>query len=1186
VRNLQATTLHVELLPGRPDPEPADPFELPDRLAHPLDVTLELAGASDIVIYPEPDAEPIRIDNVSLIATLADSRLDIERIDVRSPLLTLEARASVIAAGDYPVDAHFEWTLRFPDLAEMPGTTRIYGTLMDLRIDQALGAPYNTQLQATLTNLLGGDAQPHVFAEAKIQQLHTVDIGPDLPSMTWSLDTRVEGPIDALAVEASTRVDGFEPGTVDATVSALIGSGAVHVRELVVTQPEHDGQLTAMGRVAFDGQVAADLHIAWERLQWPLHDTPAVRSARGELRFTGPPDDYALRLSAAVEVPERPAVMLDVVGSGNLEAIALELHALTDAGAVTGHAQLTWEPALTASVELNGQEIDPEAFVAGWPGRVGFGLAVDAEVDDETIRVQVHRLEASGTVRDAALALQARATYVQRPGTNETLEHAVVIDALNLSLGSARVAVEGRIAATADLEWRLDAPRMSDLLPGASGQLAGSGTVTGAMPRPRVRVELTGTDFAYEDYMLERLDLDADVVLDGTLPSSLALDMARGELGGIDLEQIELRGAGLPGDHRLNLSLRTSAGDADVDVEGHLEEFEEAEPSWYFRITEARLAYPDLAPWILNEAAEGVAGAGEVSVSRNCWASDDARLCFGGQRTASALDFSFELSGLGFGYFEPLMSEDYAVSGELSASGTLAQRDDGPLTGDVEVTTSAGEFELADRTGTAHASRRFRLEPSQANLSLTPQQAVLDVAFVMEHGHVRLNAQVLDPNGETPPPERPLRGSLSVDVPDLSFIAEIVPELTRAAGHINGELDLAGTLQDPTLSGRLALEEGLAQLPVAGITLTDIEVEVRGHGRDGIALSAQAHSGAGSISVIGELSLLGDTPLAELRIQGDEFQLANTRDARIFISPDLTIDAGAERVDVVGEVFIPRAEITPQARPPAAVTASADEVLEKEDANDIEQESGRAFHARVRIRLGDAVSFDGFGLTARFEGNVLAVQAPNAPATGTGELRILDGEYRAYGQGLVIETGRVYFAGGPVSEPAIDIRAVRRPQEGIVVGAHVVGTLAEPEFTLFSEPSMTQQEQLSYLVLGRSLQNAPQGERSALSQAALAMSLRGGDFLARNIGERIGVDQLTIETGSGEAGAASDPSQAALVAGKYLTPRLYVSYGIGLFDPVNVLRLQYAISQNWQLVTESSSESTGADVVYTFERGR
>jgi translocation and assembly module TamB len=123
-------------------------------------------------------------------------------------------------------------------------------------------------------------------------------------------------------------------------------------------------------------------------------------------------------------------------------------------------------------------------------------------------------------------------------------------------------------------------------------------------------------------------------------------------------------------------------------------------------------------------------------------------------------------------------------------------------------------------------------------------------------------------------------------------------------------------------------------------------------------------------------------------------------------------------------------------------------------------------------------------------------------------------------------------------------------------------------------------------VLGRSLQEAPAGETSALSQAALAMGLRGGDFLARNIGERIGVDQFGIETGTGEAGAESDPMQAALVVGKYLSPRLYVSYGIGLFDPINVLRIQYTISDRWRIVTQSSSEATGADIVYAVERGR
>src|SRR5690606_1074482 len=225
-------------------------------------------------------------------------------------------------------------------------------------------------------------------------------------------------------------------------------------------------------------------------------------------------------------------------------------------------------------------------------------------------------------------------------------------------------------------------------------------------------------------------------------------------------------------------------------------------------------------------------------------------------------------------------------------------------------------------------------------------------------------------------------------------------------------------------------------------------------------------------------------------------------------TPTLDITADAARIEVTGEVLIPRAEITPGTSPPSAVAASSDQILLTEEAEEEDAAAARELHARVRIALGDAVNFDGYGLTARFAGNVLAVQAPGTPTTATGEINIIDGEYRAYGQGLVVETGNVYFAGGPLTEPALDIRAVRRPQPGILVGAHVVGTLEEPQFTLFSEPAMTQQEQLSYLVLGRSLQEAPAGESSALSQAALAMGLRGGDFLARNIGERLGIDQL------------------------------------------------------------------------------
>ena len=158
---------------------------------------------------------------------------------------------------------------------------------------------------------------------------------------------------------------------------------------------------------------------------------------------------------------------------------------------------------------------------------------------------------------------------------------------------------------------------------------------------------------------------------------------------------------------------------------------------------------------------------------------------------------------------------------------------------------------------------------------------------------------------------------------------------------------------------------------------------------------------------------------------------------------------------------------------------------------------------------------------------------------------------------------------------------MRHPTEDITVGARVRGLLAAPELSVFSEPPMPQQEQLSYLVLGRGLEDASDSESSAMSRAALALGLKGGNFVSERINENLGLDAFGIESDSNESA-----SEASFVIGKYLTPSLYVSYGIGLLEPVNTLKLRYAISKRWRLVTESSSEASGGDLIYKIERGR
>ena len=56
--------------------------------------------------------------------------------------------------------------------------------------------------------------------------------------------------------------------------------------------------------------------------------------------------------------------------------------------------------------------------------------------------------------------------------------------------------------------------------------------------------------------------------------------------------------------------------------------------------------------------------------------------------------------------------------------------------------------------------------------------------------------------------------------------------------------------------------------------------------------------------------------------------------------------------------------------------------------------------------------------------------------------------------------------------------------------------------------------------------------------------------------------------------------------GKYLSPRLYISYGIGLFEPVSTFRIRYLFNEHMTFQAEASATQSGADVFYTFERGR
>ena len=402
-----------------------------------------------------------------------------------------------------------------------------------------------------------------------------------------------------------------------------------------------------------------------------------------------------------------------------------------------------------------------------------------------------------------------------------------------------------------------------------------------------------------------------------------------------------------------------------------------------------------------------------------------------------------------------------------------------------------------------------------------------------------------------------------------------MPEIEQLRGQINGTIEAQGSLGKPSFTGQLDLAQGRLDLRDYGISLNPLTAKLSGKADGNLNVDLSATSDGGSLRFLGQTNADLTNPSLSATIKGERFLAARTDEATVYISPDLKLNVQNQRVELTGELGIPEAKLQPGEPQDEVQTVSGDQVLIS-DAPATPKEPLWQLMARLRLVLGDKVSFQGMGVQTRLTGKLDIREDPNKPTTANGEIRLIDGAYEIYGQKLDIDTGRLIFANAPITQPAIDLKASREPRPKILVGVRVRGLLDAPTVKLFSTPAMRQAEQLSYLILGRPLEGN-EGNPS-LASAALALGLSRGDKYIKGLTDTLNVDEIGIETTPGESS-----EKASLVVGKYLSPRLYVSYGAGLFEPLHKLRMRYRISEHWTLTGESGT-AQGADILYTIER--
>lgn len=564
-------------------------------------------------------------------------------------------------------------------------------------------------------------------------------------------------------------------------------------------------------------------------------------------------------------------------------------------------------------------------------------------------------------------------------------------------------------------------------------------------------------------------------------------------------------------------------------------------------------------------------------------------------------DLTAESTGLDLALIQPWLPDGTRLSGHLSgrARGMLLPEGRFQLSGDAALSRGTlhqerpdGAIDLAFSAATA--SWGWREQALAGTLSLT----------LADHGRVRSEFQL-------PLPARfpvafnqqgALRGSLTGQVQEKGIITALFPELVReSSGELEANLKLAGTWEAPLVSGTLGLAKAGAYLPAAGIRLKEIRVAARLEKNLIRIDSFRAVSGTGHIEGSALLTLSG-WRLVGYRgtLRGENFQTVHTPEFRMQSTPDLSFEGTADKLTLRGELRLPELRIV-GTQSSAAVAPSGDVVREGRVATAATpSDSPLALDVSVRVVLGERVFVKVAGIDAQLDGAVQLSLSSLDRITSAGAIRVVKGSYRTYGVNLRIDRGRLFFAGGPLDSPALDVLALRTVGE-VRAGVQVSGTLQRPITKLYSEPAMPDVDVLAYIVLGHPVGSSGE-QASLLTQAAGALfTSKQATVLQEQIRDRLGLSTLEVQDGVGGGsgfmgykplqvtapGAIPADQQAGitetvLTVGKYLTPKLYVSYGKSLFTGSNLFKLRYDIFKKWQIETQAGSES-GADLFYKLE---
>lgn len=997
-------------------------------------------------------------------------------------------------------------------------------------LDERLVVDQLEMIAADINARLDGNLQlePPFDLLAKVEGRYEVTEDAGATSLILPFKLEFSGNLENVQFDFASRENGMQVGgeLLQLAISGSASANAIQISSASLSGPGTDLLINIEAHMDIKAN-EVNAQLDWTGLSWPLADaTPDFFSPSGRLSVNGSLDQWTSNGEAELQLGDYPRGRFEIHAAGGRTSARLTIpDGAVLGGSVSGEASADWTDGLIWDARISTQGINPEPLLPGWPGQLDAELEIKTSSQAGSFQIKLASMQ--GQIR--GLPINARGGFIIT-GNNVTFSH------VDIRTDKAMLLLDGDATESAGISMKFSGELPTVLLPGTSGSIEAEARYSSHPNEQALELQLEALDLAWNGYYIREVSVSTHGA--GLIPA-LQLDALGVGYQDLLLDELSLNFSPEGERHKLRLDL--AGDDFTLGTKMTVAPENASEPlntSWSGTVDELEVGLKQTYILSLSKPAAIKWSPEAVLLGPACLREDGgAGLCLNGEYQTSG-DWSLvaDTITVPIDYLRDKLELNVHFEQLLEGRMEWFQAQNQAPTGGAEFRITAGSIiDLDDGELLAETSEgRFAFTLQNGNL----ESGVLDLEFPGS-GFIDIDFDVLDIIGDG---ARILKGRAVTQLDDIKLIGQLVlPAVDEIGGRFDSNIQLGGTLTDPAFDGGFKFSNGLFNYAPIGLKLENVEFEGQVEQRDRGSFKGRFQAGEGIGSIEGTLLFEDiEQPQVNLTFSGNQLLLINTDALKIHTETDLKFTFSPQRMDIDGYIRVPSARLTPSNLLLGAVNDSEDLVIETGGdglESDIDKTTRKnRVYGQLEVAFGDDVFIQVPGVETNISGSVLFNWSgdPVPLAQGSYELQ---GKVDVYGPVLQINNGHISFPDVPADNPLLNIRAERDIYGNTQIrsaGVQVIGSLKRPVLEAYTVPVTNEDRAWTLLITGT-------------------------DF----------------DQGQGVGG---------FDVGTYIAPKLYVSYGISLFDDENVVSARYDLKKGFGVKVTSGQRETGLDVSYTIDK--